>query len=452
MATPRDPARTRAAKPPHAAPNIEAPLGAQAQATPDNALENRDSARAARSRHPVAEDPLTNSLENAGAPNPAGGGSRKRRDKAAQTAQAAGHEAPGSESAKDAEPPTRPAERALRAMPESVKDRYLKVGDDYHFVNGRLAFRDHGERLSTPLENAEVIRDLIAIAQERGWQQITLSGNARFRSEAYQQAHLAGLEVRGYTPDEAERQQLAHRMRTGAGRESASPDSATPDGPDPSAPRAGAERPPERPPERMYRGRLLDHGAAHYRFDPREDESYFVLLETERGEEYVWGKDLERALESSLSRATPGQDVIVRQSGSVPVTVSRPIRDADGRITEEHAVRTRRHRWSVETQDFLAERQRLADVVRDPRITPTDGVMKHPELAGTYDELYAAKLVAANQPFSKEDAERFVGRIRESIAQEIERGEALSPPIQRARFRSDTAAPRTHQRVQERVL
>ena len=449
MAAPRDPARTGPATPFHAAQTTQAPLGAQAEAVPDNALENRASAGAAPPRRAVGEEPLTNTLENAVASESPAGRSRKRRDKAAQAAHAPREEAPGSESAKDTDPPARPPPRAL---PDSVKARYLKVGDDYHFVNGRLAFRDQGERLSTPLENVEVIRDLIAIAQARGWQQISLSGNARFRSEAYQQARLAGLEVRGYTPDETERQQLAHRMRAGPERDSASPTSPTPAVPDPSSPTAAAERPLERSSERLYRGRLLDHGAAHYRFDPREDNSYFVLLETGRGEEYVWGKDLERALDSSLSRAQPGQDVIIRQSGSDPVTVSRPVRDADGRVTEEHAVRTQRHRWSIETQDFLAERQRLADVVRDPRITPTDGALNHPELAGTYDELYAAKLVAANQPFTKEDAERFVSRIRESIAQEIERGEPLSPPIQRARFRGDASSLRTHQQVQERVL
>src|SRR5262249_45241772 len=151
--------------------------------------------------------------------------------------------------------------------------RYLQVGEDYHFVNGRLAFRDSGERLSTPLENTEVIRDLIAIAQERGWQQIALSGSARFRSEAYQHARLAGLDVPSSAPDEVARRQLAHRMRQVGGRETAA---SAPTGPDAAAPSAIAERAladpaPPRSTERLYRGRLLDHGAARYRFDPRAD-------------------------------------------------------------------------------------------------------------------------------------------------------------------------------------
>ena len=443
MAAPRDPPRTRRATQTPAAATPEAPLGVQAESAPDNALQNAISDAAASSRGAVGTGPPNSTRENTLAPETPTG-ARQRRETPARA-----EETPATDAAQQADVPNRSAERGVHALPEAVKARYLKVGDDYHFVNGRLAFRDAGERLSTPLENSEVIRDLMAIAQERGWKQIMLSGSARFRSEAYQQARLAGLDVPGYTPDETERQQLAHRMRQTGERQNAAPapgalDAATPPGP--------PERPTERPVERIYRGRLLDHGAAHYRFDPREDASYFVLLETERGEEYVWGKDLGRALESSLSRATEGQAVVVRHSGSEPVTVSRHVRDGDGRVTGEQAVRTLRHRWSIETQDFLAEREQLAAVVRDPRITPTQGVSNHPELAGTYDELYAAKLVAANQPFTKEEAERFVGRVRESIAQEIERGEPLSPPVQRARFRGEAASPRTHQQVQERVL
>jgi hypothetical protein len=102
-------------------------------------------------------------------------------------------------------------------MPEHIQTRYLQVGEKYHFADGKLAFRDRGHRLSTPLENTEVIQD--PIAQERGWNQISISGTDRFRKEAYQQARLAGLEVPGYCPSELERKQLAHRMGLARGRD-----------------------------------------------------------------------------------------------------------------------------------------------------------------------------------------------------------------------------------------
>src|SRR6185312_7106567 len=80
-----------------------------------------------------------------------------------------------------------------RAMPEHIHSRYVKVGDDYHFPDGSVAFRDRGDAVSTQLENKEVIRDLIAIAQDRGWSSVEINGTERFRKEAWQAAQLAGL-------------------------------------------------------------------------------------------------------------------------------------------------------------------------------------------------------------------------------------------------------------------
>ena len=73
-------------------------------------------------------------------------------------------------------PRTAPAPDS-RALPEHVSARYIKVGNKYHFPNGDLAFSDRGRGLSTRLENTEVIRDLIAIAKERGWNSIALQRN-----------------------------------------------------------------------------------------------------------------------------------------------------------------------------------------------------------------------------------------------------------------------------------
>src|SRR5260370_1279845 len=89
-----------------------------------------------------------------------------------------------------------------RTVPAHIHARYIKVGNKYHFTNGDLAFADRGRGLSTRLENTQVIRDLIAIAKERGWNDIALKGTDRFRKEAWQQANLAGLTVRGYQPRE----------------------------------------------------------------------------------------------------------------------------------------------------------------------------------------------------------------------------------------------------------
>jgi len=205
-------------------------------------------------------------------------------------------------------------------------------------------------------------------------------------------------------------------------------------------------------PDRVQAGRLVDHGTANYQFDRHAGLSYFVKLETPDGEQTLWGKDLERALERSLSRVSIGQEVVVRQLGAKPVTVIRPIRDEAGRIIEKTEVQTHLNRWSVERADFIRERAQVAAIVRDPSIEPRAGAAKRPELEGTYTELHAAKLIAQELFTHPADRERFVTRVREAIADEIERGEPLSAP----RIKSQAARPqpqvRSPDRAQERVL
>jgi hypothetical protein len=358
-----------------------------------------------------------------------------------------------------------PTDSQLRAMPEHIAIRYSRVGDDYHFPDGNVAFRDQGDRLSTRLENTEVIRDLIAIAQARGWS-IEITGSKEFRRRAWQEAQVAGLTVRNYDTTELERQQLARRLSRS--RERAAPSEAAPCSPSPGPaepPReaASALHPEPRPDpaprsvaaDRIYRGRLIDHGVDRYQFDPHQDESYYVILDTtQQGEQVIWGKDLQRAMEQSLSRVREGQEVVVRQLGARPVTVSRPIRDVEGQIVTHTQVKTHLNRWLVETEAFLREREKLADVVRDVGIDPKTAVARHPELAGTYAELHAARLVALQQNYRHPaDLERFVNRTREGIAQEIERGEPLSAPFIRARYQGPgTASQRAQERAQQRTL
>ena len=368
--------------------------------------------------------------------------------------------APGAATPQASGQPSGAPKAHSRAIPEHIQARYIQVGSQFHFTNGDLAFADRGRHLSTRLENTEVIRDLISIAKERGWNEIALKGSERFRKEAWQQAQLAGLSVRGYAASDLERALLVRRM----GRERDERAEAVPPGSGASSERSSAasmagddtarrEAQSSTPvPDRVQAGRLVDHGTANYQFDRHAGLSYFVKLETPDGEQTLWGNDLERALERSLSRVSIGQDVVVRQLGTKPVTVIRPIRDEAGRIIEKTEVKTHLNRWSVEQADFIRERAQVAAIVRDPSIEPRAGAAKHPELAGTYTELHAAKLIAQELFTHPADRERFVTRVRQAIADEIERGEPLSAP----RIKSPAARPksqvRSPDRAQERVL
>jgi len=282
--------------------------------------------------------------------------------------------------------PTPPAssDRDAWAIPDSVRDRFTQNGRQWYFPDGAPAFRDHGRRLSTPSENTEVIASLIEIARARGWESITVRGTERFRQEAWKQGALAGLQVRGYRASEAERRVL---IRTLSRREeTARPEAfALQPPPDETTAPARARRTGKDARHRRdeaITGTLLDHGAEHYRFDPRADYSYFVRLETPEGKRTIWGTDFQRALKESLSQPQIGDEVVIQRRGSAPVTVTRRERDREGKVLSETEVDARRHTWSIERADFMAERQRAANSLRDYARSPQRIVQDYPQLAG----------------------------------------------------------------------
>jgi hypothetical protein len=369
---------------------------------------------------------------------------------------------------KKSEPPNevkRRDESSAQAIPGHFATRYVQVGNKYHFANGELAITDHGNRLSTPLENSEVIADLIETAKLRGWT-IEISGTKAFKAEVWQQANLEGVAVRGYHASKLEEALLERRM----GKDREAPggrDGEPPRGLDPSARPSGrasateeavreSAREAEHVPVKdgVYTGRLIKRAAAPYRHDPNENLSYYVTLQPSgRNSFLLWGQDLERAINESLSKVKVGDEVSARFLGSEPVTVTRPVRDEHGQVVREALIETHRNRWSVETTEFLRERSELAKLVRDEGITKEAAVRKHPLLAGVYTELHAAKLKAKEQYQDPADQQRFVASTRERLAQSIERGERL--PATRVQTRAQTRGPSSRQErdlVQERVL
>ena len=54
-----------------------------------------------------------------------------------------------------------------------------------------LAFKATEDRLTTRLASAQVIHDMIAVAEHRNWQAIQLRGSVEFRREAWLEASAA---------------------------------------------------------------------------------------------------------------------------------------------------------------------------------------------------------------------------------------------------------------------
>jgi len=349
-----------------------------------------------------------------------------------------------------------------RLVPEHVRKRFVQVGKHYYFADGARAFSDRGGRLTTPSENTEVIRSLVAIAEARGWNEITVRGTERFRKDAWFAARLAGLEVRGYRPTEFEQ---AHLVRTlsrdrgemtqegirgalsGLERREQSED-------------RGKESRNSGDPTRQARqgglltGKLIDHGRATYRHDPREPMSYFVKIETSRGDRTIWGVDLERASRESLSRPQIGDEVGLRAVRQDAVKVRAHERDTDGKIVAEKDLDTHRNRWIIEKRAFFEARAEAARTLRDAGVDPKQAVKRHPELVGTYLQVHAAEL-AAKQFRDPEDQQRFVTQVRSALADAVARGEPL-PPVrlresapERATARSGTGRAREPAQVRE---
>jgi hypothetical protein len=208
----------------------------------------------------------------------------------------------------------------------------------------------------------------------------------------------------------------------------------------------------------VYTGRLVKRARGPDPHDPNEDLSYYVTLQTRDREdmlwrEDLWGKDLERAINQSLSKVKVGDEVSARFLGSEPVTLTRPVRNAQNQVVREALIQTHVNRWSVETTEFLRERVELAKLVRDDQVTREAAVRRHPLLAGTYTELRVAELKAKEQYKDAADQQRFVASTRERLARSIERGEPL--PATRVHARSQTRGPNSRPErdlVQERAL
>lgn len=101
-------------------------------------------------------------------------------------------------------------------MPDAVQRRYYSQssrwnGEPAYFSTPsaeKPAFRDRGDRLVTDNESREVVKDLIAVAQHRGWDRIQVAGSDGFRRAVWLEAIERGMEVRGYKPTQRDLQEL----------------------------------------------------------------------------------------------------------------------------------------------------------------------------------------------------------------------------------------------------
>jgi hypothetical protein len=324
------------------------------------------------------------------------------------------------------------AERDPVTLQQHVGERFVQDGNRFYFRDGRLAFRDHGRKLTTAGENIEVIATLMEMARLRGWQEVSIGGTKRFCRQAWRHGRLSGLDVRGYAPSATEHagliRALSDKAKSGAAQDGAAEEpTAAVDGDTPlSRPRNGREE--------LITGTLLVHGIAPYRSNPRKEIYYFIRIGTDKGARTIWAKDLKRAMEQSRSQPKVGDLVVLHRIPSDRLP-SRPLGgDREEPVRDEQGRLNRRQGWVIEKRDFFEARAKAAETLRSRAISAREGVRQHPELAGSYANLHAAELVARRMK-RPEDQKEFVETIRERLADSIARGDPF--PRVRVRVRVD---------------
>lgn len=266
--------------------------------------------------------------------------------------------------------------------------RLQRDGQTVRFADGAPAYEDRGDRLRARTNNAAVAEHLVDEAQAKGWQTVEVRGSDPFRRHVAEAASRAGLQIHGEAPV-------------------GSPRSDTPT---------------------HWTGQLIEAGPAHYRFDTREGQSYFLRLRTEQGERTLWGVDLERALVESHSHPRVGDLVTVEQRGRQAVTLPIPQRGAQGEWVGQATVRTHRNSWSIETQAYARQRAERAEAFRNGVQAAHELANAEPDLANALASLRLGEQFAERRIEKPEDRERFVQSLKRRLAERLERGEPTPAP------------------------
>lgn len=284
-----------------------------------------------------------------------------------------------------------------RDAAESLRKRFIEAGEQFYYRTApgeatKLAFTDHGRRLVTEHDDPSVIQGMLLRAKAKGWTTVRVNGTPEFKTEAWVQATIAGLDVEGYTPrgidlaraeDRRDHRPVRGKTAQHPVDREASHDRTTdehvrkPDktlspgqqtavatleailkarGDSATMIAAAVEEAKARlQGDRFVVGTVLDHGIDHYDHNVQHAKSYFVKVVTDRGEREIWGVDLSRAFEQG--KVQRGDAVALVQQAHERVTVNVPVRDESGASIGGASQPATRNRWEVIKLDSLGVRQ-----------------------------------------------------------------------------------------------
>jgi Large polyvalent protein-associated domain 7 len=115
----------------------------------------------------------------------------------------------GSAPGKAAAPYTTEPEAIAKAYYVEDRGRERRYFDDYQ--RKALAMRATDTSISSKREDLNTVRAMLEIAEARGWHSLEIRGSAEFKHKAWVEATVRGLEGRGYTPSDLDRQEADRR-------------------------------------------------------------------------------------------------------------------------------------------------------------------------------------------------------------------------------------------------
>ncbi|MVT69513.1 hypothetical protein GPL21_30975 [Bradyrhizobium pachyrhizi] len=255
---------------------------------------------------------------------------------------------------------TSSAEVTDSAFPNRIRRKYYVVASDSEkdgsdrqarlYADERkeyLAFKTTEDRLVTRIAAAEVIRDMVSVAQHRQWEALHVRGSVKFRHETWLEASARGIEVQGYQPNELDRQTLADRRVAWDRAHARTNDVEARSAPNrsPQADRLDYDK--------GVSGRLMEVGFGPYRNRADAEPSTYVAIKLDDGRRHqVWGVGV--ATDVADSDARPGDRISLRRDGVVPVI--RAIKPIDAATGVAGIERRQRNVWSVTVEERRPDR------------------------------------------------------------------------------------------------
>lgn len=306
------------------------------------------------------------------------------------------------------------AEVTDSAFPDRIRRKYYVVTSDSEkdgshrearlYADERkeyLAFKATDDRLVTRIAAAEVIRDMVSVAQHRQWKALHVRGSVEFRREAWLEASARRIEVQGYQPNGLDRQALADRRaawdrahaRTNDVEARVASDRST------QADRLDYDK--------GVSGRLMEVGFGPYRNRADAEPSTYVAIELDDGRRHqVWGVGV--VTDVADSGARPGDRISLRRDGVEPVI--RAIKDTGLAGIERRQMW--RNMWSVTVEECRADRPAAA---HDSNL-----------LAAQSQVVVINKLLERALPNDENTRQSIMAFAKERIAQHLEKGHSFA--------------------------